>query len=165
MQNDFDFDFYLSLDADTWYPGDVDQMLDRLIGHGVPIVGGAYPYRDPGMSKLAVAWMWDNAVGNVLPIPITNKGLVRVAGIGHGCCLHSADVFRKIPYPWYRNVIIQDGEWAEMTDESVGFAMACGEAKIPIHCDFDIVCIHENSKQSSSGVLKYGGGYVSKYAT
>jgi hypothetical protein len=146
-QTDFDFDYYLSMDADTWYEGDTDKMLDRLIAHRIPVVGAAYPYRDPAMKDFAVAWMWKDRVGNVLPLSITTRGLKRVAGVGHGCCLHHVDVFHRLQYPWYRNVIVQFGGLAAMTDESVGFAIQCGGADISIYCDFDIVCRHENSYQ------------------
>lgn len=89
-----DPDALLWTDIDQTFPNDV---ISRLAAHEMPIVGANYRRRSVIPMSSAT-----KLVGETL-IPITpcDAGLEEVDAIGFGVCLIRAEVFRKLPRPWF----------------------------------------------------------------
>ena len=83
---------------------DVDQIYDpqtinKLLAHKLPVVGAKvcrrYPPFDPIMMQIID--------GEYQPIDDYEPGsLVEVDATGSGCVLYDMEVFKKLPYPWFR---------------------------------------------------------------
>lgn len=85
-------DCLLWLDSDQTFPGDT---LTRLLAHNLPIVGCHYPRRHSPRITSAAKDMQGNALK---PKP---SGLEPVSLMPFGVALIKAEVFRKLPRPWF----------------------------------------------------------------
>lgn len=143
-QNYFDFDYYLSLDADIAFE---PEHLLQLLGRDKDIIGGAYPMRDK--PELYVAGIYSKGT-NYFEVdsflPSSTQGLVEVDWIGAGFTLVKADVFKRTRYPWYREEIVEykigDKEYARWVGEDVGFCMNAQRAGFKIYVDCDCILEH-----------------------
>lgn len=89
-------DYILWLDADHVFPQDT---MYRLMAHNKTIVGCNYRVRRPQDDQISTA---GNFVGGALvPIKPQPEGLEAVDMLGMGVCLTRAEVFRKVPRPWF----------------------------------------------------------------
>lgn len=80
-----DADYYFSVDSDIGFePG----HLDRLVSHGVGVVGGPYCHKKPGLEWSA------RALDGKVPDPAT--GLQELVAHGTGFMLIKREVFEKI---------------------------------------------------------------------
>jgi len=131
-------DDILHLDADIAFePHD----LDRLLSHGLPIVGGAYADRDTG--RLCGGWLRDS--GEVELVPPDAAGLVEVDWIGAGFLYTAKEVFDRIEYPWFRPYYWNLRDRAEYMGEDIGFCMQARAAGYTIYMDCDCRVIHYSS--------------------
>jgi len=86
----------LFMDVDQVYPVDT---VTKLLSHKLPIVGGKvnrrYPPFDPIMMRITDA--------GYQPIEDYEPGsLISVDATGTGCILYDMNIFRNLPYPWFR---------------------------------------------------------------
>jgi len=136
-QSGFDFDFYLSLDADIAF---TPEHLRRLISRDKDIVGGAYAYRvDPG-KIVAGRFNSDGIVDVASFLDSALTGLRQVDWIGAGFTLVKREVFEKTEYPWYHDSIRiygNDCARAAYIGEDIGFCMGAARAGFDIYCDCD----------------------------
>jgi hypothetical protein len=96
----------LWLDADMRFPKDA---LLRLLAHDRPIVGTNYTTRRfPHIPTAEIA-----GEGLVYIVP-GSEGLLEVSRIGFGCVLMQAEVFAKLPQPWFTLA------WAPKIEEHTG---------------------------------------------
>jgi hypothetical protein len=83
---------------------DDDLLVDegallQLYAHGLPIVGGWYPKKQPTIESASMVRLPD---GSKAPVPADATGLVECDwSLTCGLTLYSMDVFRAIPYPWF----------------------------------------------------------------
>lgn len=75
-----------------------------------------------------------------------DKGIQRVDWCGGGFLLIRADVFSKIPYPWFRYGLFEKDGKASIIGEDFCFAMALNNANINIWCNLDMPTYHRNRK-------------------
>jgi hypothetical protein len=109
--------YYLCLDSDIEFTVD---NFETLISHNMPIVSGAYVSRKN--ENLIVAGNWGikpGICGN--DIPVTHEGLIKVDYCGAGFLLIKAEVFEKMPYPWFCH------EWVEHEYEGIEHRTQIGE--------------------------------------
>jgi hypothetical protein len=112
-------------DADHLFP---DYTLVRLLSLNLPVVGCNYPTRLPpflptalGLDGRAVATTED----------LARAGEVEaVAALGLGLCLMRADLFAKLPRPWFA--------FADGMSEDRRFFRLLAEARVPVHVDHQL---------------------------
>lgn len=85
----------LWLDTDMRFPKDT---LCRLLAHDKPIVAASYATRR--IPCKTVAFANDHDWTNVYTSP-ESTGLEKVAAVGMGCMLVKAEVFQKMPKPYF----------------------------------------------------------------
>ena len=64
---------------------------------------------------------------------------VQVHGGGMGCALIRTDLFRRLPYPWFKWINYNNGE---VLSEDLYFCDICGQSQIPIYVDTRVGCGH-----------------------
>lgn len=70
------------------------------------------------------------------------RGIVRVSYTAAGFLLVRADVFTRLPYPWFHHRLIRKGDEVAECGEDVGFCLLAREAGIPLFCNFDRPVYH-----------------------
>lgn len=140
-----DYDYLLHLESDVIVPSDV---IERLIKHQRPVVGGVYeigygtknqPYR-PCLFKA-----YFNEKGEVYTAEIPRDeayamlgtGLQQVHGMGVGCVLIEKWVLKRIKGFWW------DERWLKHPD--VFFYMDLHNLRIPVFADTDLTLEHRNT--------------------
>jgi SAM-dependent methyltransferase len=119
------------LDWDVIPPPDV---IPRLLGHDKDIVGGIYYNRYPPYFPVIYRHRKGALYENILTYP--KSTLMRVDGIGLGCCLISKLVFDTIEQPWFR--------FEGIYGEDLYFCRKVSK-HFDIHVDTSIVCEHEST--------------------
>lgn len=141
-----DFDYYLSLDADIKF--EVPQLL-QLINHNLDIVGGAYQCR--GTDDKAVCGYFHAGTQRVskekMRVLDITRGIVEVDWIGSGFTLIKKEVFEKMEYPWYRDMVIpylneKNEPCNTWVGEDVGFCIGAKQAGFKVHCDMSCQVVH-----------------------
>ena len=84
-------DWLLWLDADQTFP--MDTLL-RLLAHDLPIVGAHYPRKNS-------EGLYSTALKGGKTLAPASQGLEAVDLMPFGVALISAEVFRKLPRPWF----------------------------------------------------------------
>ena len=151
------YDWLLMVDNDVSLPQDA---LTDLMSHDVPVALGWYLNRYArGGGRMSCLYRdveaWE-AYDAATLFRMANAGqrLVRVRGGGMGCALVRADVFRRLPFPWFRwddygrperrvasAYDAVDGIAA--TGEDIAFCDLLRDHGIPMHADPRVACGHE----------------------
>jgi len=132
---------------------DSDQVYDiktitQLLSHRLPIVGclvyRRYPPFDPLMLKGTISkyqsileWEPDS--------------LVEVDATGTGCLLFDMEVFRSMPYPWFR---FRQGPYGSVIGEDFGFCSDLREKGYRIFVDTSIPAGHLTHMVVNEGTWK-----------
>lgn len=123
----------LMLDTDQVYPVDT---VTRLLSHNVPVVGAVvhrrYPPFDPIMLKQSdMGWedITDFKYGD----------LVEVDATGGACVLIDMQVFKKLPYPWFK---FRKQENGTTMGEDIGFCLDAKKAGYKIYVDTAVEVEH-----------------------
>jgi hypothetical protein len=122
----FNPEYLLFTDSDIAFPVDA---LDRLMAHGKDIVSATYVTRRPPHRALGAA-LDDN------DIPPGATGMVQMHWIPIGFALIKAEVFLKVPKPWFPLKYIP--EMDDMESEDYGFCDLAREAGYELWCDLDL---------------------------
>lgn len=123
----------IMMDTDMIYH---PKTITRLLSHKLPVVGALcfrrYPPFDSIMLKIT-----DNGYES---IDDWQEGeLVEVDATGAGCIIYDMEVFRKMPYPWFRFQKMENG----MTiGEDIGFCQDLKAAGYRIFVDTAVPCDH-----------------------
>lgn len=133
-QDQFDFDYFLSLDSDIkWTFNDVRQ----LVKHDLPIVSGAYERKDNKNVLHAGWWKKPGVIGK--DMIAKDAGLQPIDWCGGGFLLIKKEVFEKMACPWFHSRIIEyykDGVLcAESTSADIGFCLVLQEHGYKLHID------------------------------
>lgn len=125
----------LMCDVDQIYPVDT---ITKLLSHKVPVVAGSVPRRyapfDPIMLRDIDGVPTPMNVGDY-----KDGELVSVDATGTGCILYNMEVFRKLPYPWFKFRKTPDGR---TLGEDIGLCMDLKKAGYPIYVDTSIKIGH-----------------------
>jgi len=96
------YDYILWVDSDMILP---KNTLLKLLADGKDIVSGVYSYKlihaDTAVAKRFVKEEDDTYEDVPLKEIRETKELMQIDGVGFGCVLTKADVFRKIEPPWF----------------------------------------------------------------
>lgn len=150
---DKETDYVLMVDNDVVLPKDA---LVNLLDDAKDVCLGYYAHRDTDniyRGKSCVCKLYDNNGIKYFNYPLESEYSsaelsklkddgqfkVQIHGGGMGCALIKADVYRRLPYPWY--------DWVNyksrgMLSEDLYFCELCRKAKIPIFTDTRVGCGH-----------------------
>lgn len=117
------------IDSDMVFPA---EGISRLLAHKLPIVGATYLRRREPHTILGVA----DLPGDGSFISPTDTGLAKMRRIPTGFLLVDAEVFRKLPKPWFEPR--WDPEAERWHSEDYMFCDRAREAGFDIWCDLDL---------------------------
>ncbi len=145
----------IMMDTDQVYPSDT---ITKLISHKKPIVGAVVHRRYPPFDAL----LYRGKLGKYYHIPdeeIYSGKLVDVDATGTGCILYDMQVFKKIPYPWFKIRRQKDGK---PIGEDIGLCSKLKKAGFNIFVDTSIrighmakMVVDENTYRLYKGLKKY----------
>ena len=138
----FDFDYFLSMDADMAF--DISN-LERLIAHNLDIVSMAYVGRTDALCNYIMAGSWSSTPGISHMdnwIPVYEHGIIKCDWVGMGACLIKKAVLEKMEHPYFRHSVIDNGESANEVTEDWGFCIAAKNAGYAIYVDCDNRAAH-----------------------
>lgn len=136
---DNNYDYLLHLETDVFPPKDV---IEKLIAHNMPVVGGLY-YRDEGFYRKPMLQrnvrLAPNRVGSINfshdEDILLQNGPAKYAAVGLGCVLISRDTLEKIKFRCLDVDSFHPDSY---------FSEDCFKYNIPIYLDPDVVCRHDN---------------------
>jgi hypothetical protein len=156
-QTEIPFDFLLFVDADqSFTTGQVVKLFNecrRLSTDSEPVVISAVttPRGCPGKFNVG---KWREQPGLVTLanslFAVSTKRL-RVDWAGAGCLMIPAEVFRRLPFPWFRDRVIEYKDEAFTTGEDVGFCVSCHEHGIPIFAMTNNYFEHHTGEEIPAG--------------
>lgn len=120
----------LFLDADMRFPKDT---IRRLLAADKPIVAANYSTRKLPLQPVAFA---DDTTQTRVYTEPDSKGLRRVAAIGMGVMMVRAEVFQKMPKPWF--YIHYSAGSGVYTGEDIWFCRGAREAGFEVWLDHDL---------------------------
>ena len=122
-------DYVLFLDSDMRFPAN---LIDRLLAHDKDIVACNYAQRR--LPVRTVAFKDWAALDYVYSLG--KEGLETVDAVGMGAMLIKAEVFKRIPYPWFQIHYLPSAKmWA---GEDMFFCNLAKEAGIEVVVDHDL---------------------------
>lgn len=135
----------IMMDADQVYEKDT---IPRLLSHRLPVVGclvyRRYPPFDPLMLK--------GRQGHYQTITEWEPdSLVEVDATGTGCIVFEIDVFRKLPYPWFR---FRTGPYGGVIGEDFGLCADLRAKGYKIYVDTSIPAGHLSQMIINEGTWK-----------
>ena len=138
-QTDFDFDYYLSLDADIEFT--VDDVR-KLIARDLDIVSGGYQMR--GKPDMACAgWFGDVNSERLDYVRWKSKELCRVDWVGAGFLLIKKGIFQSMAFPYFEELwITYNNGNVVFWGEDIGFCMSAVRDGFNIFCDMDVKVYH-----------------------
>jgi len=123
----------LMIDTDQVYPADT---VTKLLDHHLPVVGAVvhrrYPPFDPIMLK-QTDMGWEGIT------KFEYGDLVEVDATGAGCMLYDMEVFKKLPYPWFK---FRGQENGIIMGEDIGFCLDLKHVGYKVHVDTSIDIEH-----------------------
>jgi GT2 family glycosyltransferase len=127
----------LMLDTDQVYRS-VD-MIPKMIGHGLPVVGAPVHRRYPPFDRI----LYRGEIGKYQYVPdeeVYSGNLLEIDATGTGCILFMMHIFNNMAYPWFRVGV--DEETGKTIGEDIGFCYKIRQQGISIHCDTSIEIGH-----------------------
>ena len=140
MARDYGVEWLLMVDSDTVPPPDA---LDNMLSHGVDVVLGYYQFKVKGEGHTCLwregGWSDLYMADELHAMADSGIDLVQVHGGGLGCCLLRVSVLDRLPYPWFKWVVREDGT---ETGEDVFFCDLLRSAGVAIFADTRVACGH-----------------------
>ena len=141
----FEWDYFLSMDADMSFPVQVPLML---IDRKKDIVSAAYRIRSPRSGALLdqyVAAPWGDFIGHADRkkfLSVNTTGLHKVDFVGMGCCIISKRVFETLDFPYFNQHVITWKDESYPVAEDVSFCIDAAAAGFEIWVDCDCIATH-----------------------
>lgn len=135
----------MMLDSDQVYN---IKTITRLLSHRLPIVGCLVYRRYPPFDPI----MFRKKDGHFESITEWEpNSLIEVDRTGTGCIMFETEVFRKIPYPWFR---FRTGPYGGTIGEDFGFCDDLREKGYKIYVDTSIPSDHLTHMLVNEGTWK-----------
>lgn len=135
-------DWMLCVDSDNVLPRDA---LANLVSHDVDVCFGYYQAARGAEGQTCLyepgGDYYDRPIRKETLHALRDGGrfLVEVRGGGFGCVLIRADVFRRLPEPWFEYVWSREGR---KLSEDYGFCTKCRNAGMALYADTRVDCGH-----------------------
>lgn len=138
---DGEYEYVLFVDSDIVLP---PATLKYMVEDAPDICLGLYPKKNntEGLAeifKLGTGDFTDLYMYDELP----DGSKIKVKGGGFGCALVSTDVFRKLPYPWFKYVEYPNGS---LLSEDLYFCDEAAKKGYTIYADTRVKCGHMTRK-------------------
>lgn len=129
-------------DMDQTYPVDT---ITKLLAHKLPVVGCLVHRRYPPFDPL----LYRGKLSEYELIEDYKDGdLIEVDATGTGCLMFEMDVFRKLPAPWFKFTLTDDGK---PVGEDFGFCSNLRKTGQKIFVDTSIKCGHLSTMEITEG--------------
>jgi hypothetical protein len=141
-------DFILIISVDVgWQSGDIE----RLINHNLDVVGGWAMGRFPPFTCHVADYIdVEKCKLRTVTNPGEHKGVEKIYGNGSELICYKADVFRKIPSPWFFGIDMVSGD--RCMSEDYYFALQAKKHGIDMFVDWDVKLIH-----AADGLITHDG--------
>jgi len=137
-QEPLNFDAFLFVDSDISFTA-ADAM--RLIKADKDIISGVY--RSQKDEKYECGLFHPAIPGKVMTrFNSMTRGLRKVDFCGGGFLFVKRAVFEYLEYPWFRHMMVSEGDYQEESGEDYGFAVNAANSNIEIWTDFDCEVNH-----------------------
>ena len=136
---DYGMDYVLMVDSDIILPS---STLVHMLEQPVDICLGVYPRKNTatGQTEIFKKGFYNfTDKNNLNASEIEEPGRLDIKGGGLGCALINTEVFRKIPYPWFKYVQYDTGD---VLSEDNYFCCIAADAGFSIQADTRIRCGH-----------------------
>lgn len=142
-----DADYIVMASADiAWKSGDIA----KLIGHNKDVCcGWASGRTSPFRCHIADKYNEQDQTFRVIDDPQNHKGLERVAAVGGELNVYKADVFRRIPNPWFYGP--DNMSIGRLMTEDYYFASQAHKHGVEIWVDWDVSLIHHVEGMATKG--------------
>ena len=129
-------DYIWFIDTDMVIP---PNALEELIGMNKDIASGVYFIKSPPYTPL----IRDELDGKYLfREDINFNEISECAGVGLGCCLINADVFKKLEFPWFKLDWVKWGGTTNQISEDLYFCKEARKKGFKIHVNTGVICGH-----------------------
>ena len=132
-------DYVLMVDSDIVVPGNA---LELMLSHEKEVIIGCCPHRNnrniyEGMTSICKndgEYDYTHQYSGAEIRELREKGqyLIQIHGGGMGCTLIKTELFRMLPYPWFKWTDYGNGN---VLSEDLYFCEQCKAAGIPIYTD------------------------------
>jgi hypothetical protein len=137
-------------DSDV-YPDDPIAYFDHLMSFNLPVVGGAYPYKEPHLSNSLVCGYWADKPGIIGErLSVKDEGLKKVDWVGTGMLSVDGKMFEKVAYPWFECVSMRYGNNVERVGEDLNFCKKVQALGIDIYVDTSVILNHKKGDVMSN---------------
>lgn len=128
------FDYFLFVDSDIGFT--LDNVL-KLLSQDKEIIASPYLCHDNnGTYQCGV--FYSDQPGNIkYRYTIYEKGTKEVDFVGAGFLLIKRSALEKIEFPWFREMLLEVGQDADIIGEDIGFCLNARKSGLKVYCDFD----------------------------
>lgn len=133
---DGNFDYVLMVDSDIVLP---DQAIQWFAEKPDDIVFGVYPHRNSKDGEVELFKLRIRDFKDRFKYSELKEDRMEVKGGGFGCAFVSADVFRKMEYPWFKYVAYSNGTFLS---EDLYFCSEARKHGFKIYADTRMRCGH-----------------------
>jgi hypothetical protein len=124
----------IMMDVDMIYH---PKTITKLLSHKLPIVGALCFRRYPPFDSILLI---EQDGGYVSLADWEEGSLVEVDATGAGCIMFDMNIFKKMPYPWFK--FRKDADNGAIIGEDIGFCKNLKKAGYKIFVDTSIPCDH-----------------------
>jgi len=124
----------IMMDVDMIYD---PQTITKLLAHRLPVVGALCFRRYPPFDSILLK---DQDGGYVSLAEWEEGALIEVDATGAGCLMFDMEVFRQMPYPWFK--FQKDADTGAIIGEDIGFCKDLKKAGYKIFVDTSVSAAH-----------------------
>lgn len=130
------FDYVLMVDSDMIIQPDT---LEKMLEYPVPVCVGVYPRKNTESEETELFKFTERDFTDRFTFQELTTDRIQIKGSGLGCALINVEVFKVIPFPWFRYVTYDDGA---VLSEDLFFSDLLRGYNIPMIADTRIRCGH-----------------------
>lgn len=135
---EYNFDYVLMVDSDIILPSDT---LVKMLNNPVDICLGCYPRKNTTNDTVELFKLnQKDYIETFKAEEIDNlSGKIEVKGGGFGCAFINVNLFKILPYPWFKYVEYDNGD---ILSEDNYFCSSLKSNNIKVYADTDVRCGH-----------------------
>lgn len=130
------FDYVLMVDSDMIVPPDI---VDKFLEWPVPAVVGVCPRKNTKIHETELFKFTERNYSDRFKYEELTTDRMQIKGSGFACGMIDVELFRKLPFPWFKYVVYQDGS---VLSEDLYFCELLRQNNIPIVADTRVRCGH-----------------------
>lgn len=130
------FDYVLMVDSDMIIQPDT---LEKMLEYPVPVCVGVYPRKNTENEETELFKFTERDFTDRFTFQELTTDRIQIKGSGLGCALINVEVFKVIPFPWFKYVTYDDGA---VLSEDLFFSDLLRRYNIPMIADTRIRCGH-----------------------